>query len=267
MDVSSYRRSDGQSFNREEMLSFINFSTLSEFLTCIMNLVEEEYYIKFIEDAVTMNPEQVVVLPNYMTNDFSFIAKEDLVNVKDLCERFQYKLKTFAMETEVIILKRKLAELRGALSEKEETTFDNKELRKQIEALYQEILALTTEKRKEIIQVLKQILENNNMSIDLEENNSQLDFSSKKKEEGTPCDSSNKSTSTLEEKVEELSKKVENLEKRVTSLENSLKEYLEHGGVLPNLDNANLFREEIIALIKEYRPTTMGAFFRKIELF
>ncbi len=257
MDVSTYVRSDGQKFTREEMLSFINFSTLSEFLTCIMNLTEVEYYVNFIEESVTMNPSEAVALPSFHTKNFSFISSDKLVSIKELCISFQKRLKQLALETEVKILERKLEELRISLEEKDNSNFDENKLRERIKWLYQEIEKITTEKRKELIAVLKEIIKNNNLADSLFDEEQQNQSSTFPKKE-VP--------NKIEIQVQELGQRVESLEKRVSSLESILKNYLDHGGVVPNLENTNMSREEIIALIKDYKPTTIGAFFRKLEL-
>ena len=256
MNASTYRRCDGQNFEEKDLLGFIGFDDVSTFLDSVMRLVESEYYVHFIEEPVTMNPKAVVALPYFHTTNMDFLKKEDLVEIKGLCETLKNKLREVKYSSEIKVLKRKLEQLRKRLSEKEDKKdFDYSEILEELESLYQEILATSSKEKEELLSLLKQLLEESNIDFRVSEEYRKVEV---------PKESAKKLD--IASKVQELDRRVSSLETRVSTLEKQLLDYIKNGGEIPSITADSVSREEVIRLILEYRPVTFKEKLRRLEV-
>lgn len=256
MNASTYRRCDGIKFEEKELLEFIQFQDIPTFLDSIMHLVDSEYYVHFMEEAVTMNPKSVVALPYFHTTNMDFIEKESLVEIKVLCEAIKNKLREVKHSSEIKVLKRKIEGIRKRLSEKvDNKDFDYSEILKELETLYQEILFSHLKEKEELLTLLKKLIEEKHLDVVVSEETSQEECS---KEDDTKID--------FVSKMQELDRRVDGLENRVSTIEKQLLSYVQNGGVIPTLPTDTVSREEIIRLILEYRPVTFKEKLRRLEV-
>lgn len=248
IDDSSYRRCDGQTFGKQDLLGFILFHDLTSFLDSIMRLVDSEYYVQFIEEAVTMDPKKVVALPYFHTTSMDFIDRKDLVEIRGLCESLKEKIKRVASDSVTKVLYRKLEQIRAKVSKQEEK--QTSALLKEIEALYQEIVFSMSKDQEQLLELLKRVLEENNLKFSVDEKDT-LSSPEKKVEED------------MASRVKDLERRVEDLETRVSSLERQFLQYIKNGGPVPDGNMDAVTREEVIRLILAYKPITFQEKIRK----
>lgn len=253
INASTYRRCDGQTFEKQDLLGFIQFQDLETFLDSIMLLVDSEYYVHFIEEAVTMNPKKVVALPYFHTRSMDFIDRKDLVEISGLCKSLKEKLKRVASDSVIKVLRRKIEQIRKRLANNvDKEDIDYSEILKEIEALYQAILASTTDKEI-LLEFLKQVIDE-----------SGLDFSINEKVE--PPNPEMKVEDDMASRLKDLERRVGDLENRVSSLELQLLQYIKNGGQVPDINIDSVTREEVIKLILEYKPATFQEKMRKLNV-
>lgn len=254
-----YIRCDGQKITQVELLNYISFSNLSEFLDKVISLTEIEYYTSFIEEATTVDPSNILPIRHcFSSDDMSYFSKDNLVDIKMLCQKMQQKLKKVAKETEIMILKRKIMAIRDKMKEKESgNNIDDTLLAlliSEIEKLYEELKKSSSVESKQAKDELDQLLKDyglklNNGSDDLEKPVNDSDSVSKDKK--------------IMERLDSLEERMKNTEESINIMKNQLLEYLENGGSNPLAKLTGLSKEEQIEIISEFKPKTKGANLRK----
>lgn len=250
--IEDYVRCDGQSFTKEELISYLNFDNLHEFLNTIMSLTEIEYNIEFINDAITIDPDQIMPINYFLDGsptDMSYFPKEKLVDIKTLCKKLQAKLKRVAQETEKKLIERKLKELTDRLEEYTKEKEQVKEtdytaILEEINKLCVMIQNLPSCDTKAYKKILEDIINENQ-------------FSKKNILLNKP---------NLDMKISNLEKRMETIEEKIDQMETDLLNYLEHGGKNPIGNPTKLNKEEQIKIVSNFQPKSHGAKLRKALL-
>lgn len=245
---SDYVRYDGLKISKESLLEYMDFSDLQEFLDKVVSLTEIEYYIDFIDEAVTLDPNHILPETNSIRKMTDF-PKENLVEIKTLCEKMKQKLKRVAFETETIICRRRIEDLEKMTSEHTfETKVDYDAFLEEIEKLYRILVTLPLKDREELKQKLDQLTD--------DEMKEQLSSKEKERQEKENWNA----------RVVSLEERMARTEEKVDSMEKVLLEYLKYGGKNPLHTKTSLSREEQIGIVKSFSAKTTGEKFRKALL-
>ena len=252
-------RCDGLKITQTELFDYIDFSDLEGFLDKIVNLTEVEYYSNFIEDANTINPKKILPIEILSDlDDMAYFSKQFLMDIKILCREMQKKLKKVAQETEIMLLNRKITALENRIKEVAEQDSNDSNLYaslvSEIEKLYEELMKLPSNGKKQMKEQLDQRLVNTDWKLKKEVDNSKkIEYS----------DNSVSQDEEIRKRLDVLEARMESTEKIINDMKNQFLEYLENGGNNPLKNLTGLSKEEQLKIVSEFKPKTTGAKLRK----
>ncbi len=264
-----YVREDGEEFSKEEILEYFDIRTLSDFFSRIMELSERDYYSSIVGSEGILNPEKLLPVMNKNFKVMGEYPKENLISVEELCQRMRQKLKKCKQETEIVVIERKIEQIKrlvGKLKE-EETSISLDTLGEKLNELYQEIDSTVIANKRDFLQLLEAITKEAKASEEYGETPEDL---SQELEESEVEESDRYDTLIQEDLIRRMGL-VENqlidLTEKMDSLEFLLENYLKNGGLNPlktmSSEDIGEQKECIEEVLNRFETTTFGQKVRK----
>ncbi len=251
-----FTRADRMRFTKDELTDTLSFVTLSEFFKCVAKVADLGSLLDFTTGEVP--PLKTLKLGTIIPEVFDFdeeshkiedYGEENLVLVSAVCREMCEKLARVKENAENIVLTKHIEQLNEELVSKrrENAEPDYTSIKDTIDSLFEEIVGSASRDKENHLNKLIGILKSFGLDI-------------------ARIEPTEPNIGDLAFKVDAIDKRLGVVEDEITEIKNRLKEYIEYGGENPLKKDIPITREEVIRIISEYKPTTMAARARKMNL-
>lgn len=226
-----YIREDGYHFTQEELKNILSYKNLREFLDKVIELVETECYMEFIEEAITMDPKHIEPFKGYSKMSMSYYKETGVKEVENLCREMQEKMRKVSEKTESIWIQRRY-----------------EKLKKELESYILE---------EDYIKLLP---EPENLYDIFHSDKGKIKKSSEEQKE------TSSSEENLKKQITVLEEKLEKAESEVEELKQQLQRYIKEGGENPLKQGMDIPKEQLVSIISGLDAKTWQEKLRKNRL-